>query len=428
MVTISELGKHIGQEVKLGGWLYNSRSSGKLVFLVLRDGTGLCQCVVFSGNVPPDQFQLANSLTQECSFEVSGKVKENPKQPGIYEIDVAHIEKYGDSFEYPISPKEHGIGFLMSMRHLWLRSQKQWATMRVRAQVIKSIREYLDSEGFINIDAPCITPSACEGTTTLFELNYFGTPAYLTQSGQLYNEAAAAAFGKVYCLGPVFRAEKSKTRRHLIEFWQVEPEAAFVLHEENMVYQERMVERIVKDVLGNCKTELAMLERDTKVLERVVTPFPRITYTQAIKILQDKGSNIVWGGDFGAPDESIISSMFDRPVMIEKYPAEIKAFYMKQDPEDPRVVLCDDMIAPEDIGEIIGGSQREDSLEALTHKIKEHGLSMANFEWYLDLRRYGTFPHSGFGLGIERMTTWMAGSQHIREAAAFPRLLDHNYP
>ncbi len=316
----------------------------------------------------------------------------------------------------------------MSMRHLWLRSQKQWATMRVRAQVIKSIREYLDSEGFINIDAPCITPSACEGTTTLFELNYFGTPAYLTQSGQLYNEAAAAAFGKVYCLGPVFRAEKSKTRRHLIEFWQVEPEAAFVLHEENMVYQERMVERIVKDVLGNCKTELAMLERDTKVLERVVTPFPRITYTQAIKILQDKGSNIVWGGDFGAPDESIISSMFDRPVMIEKYPAEIKAFYMKQDPEDPRVVLCDDMIAPEDIGEIIGGSQREDSLEALTHKIKEHGLSMANFEWYLDLRRYGTFPHSGFGLGIERMTTWMAGSQHIREAAAFPRLLDHNYP
>ncbi len=428
MVTISELGKHVGQEVKLGGWLYNSRSSGKLVFLVLRDGTGLCQCVVFSGNVSPEQFQLANSLTQECSFEVVGKVKENPKQPGVYEIDIMHIEKYGDSVDYPISPKEHGIGFLMSMRHLWLRSQKQWATMRVRAQVIKSIREYLDSEGFINIDAPCITPSACEGTTTLFELDYFGNPAYLTQSGQLYNEAAAAAFGKVYCLGPVFRAEKSKTRRHLIEFWQVEPEAAFVLHEENMVYQERLVERIVNDVLGKCKMELAVLERDTTVLERVVTPFPRITYTQAIKILQDKGSNIVWGGDFGAPDESIISSMFDRPVMIEKYPAEIKAFYMKQDPEDPRVVLCDDMIAPEDIGEIIGGSQREDSLEVLIQKIKEHGLPMANFEWYLDLRRYGTFPHSGFGLGIERMTTWMAGSQHIREAAPFPRLLDHNYP
>jgi asparaginyl-tRNA synthetase len=428
MVTVSELGKHVGQEIKLSGWLYNSRSSGKLVFLVIRDGTGHCQCVVFQGNVNPDIFALAGSLTQESSFSVVGTVKENPKQPGVYEIDVKHVEKYGDSVDYPISPKEHGVGFLMSVRHLWLRSSKQWATMRIRHRIEKATREFLDSQGYIEVDSPCITPSACEGTTTLFELDYFGEPAYLTQSGQLYNEATAAALGRVYCFGPVFRAEKSKTRRHLIEFWQVEPEAAFVLHEENMVIQERMVEHIAKDVLTNCVTELQVLERNTSVLEHVITPFPRITYTEAIKICQEGGSEITWGGDFGAPDESIISSKFDRPVLIEKYPVEIKAFYMKVDPSNPKVCLCDDMIAPEDIGEIIGASQREDSLDILIKKIQDHGLPMANFEWYLDLRRYGTFPHSGFGMGIERMTAWLAGSQHIREAAAFPRMLEYKYP
>ncbi|MBP7732201.1 MAG: asparagine--tRNA ligase [Caldisericia bacterium] len=428
MVTIAELGKHVGKEVKLAGWLYNSRSSGKLVFLVIRDGTGLCQCVVFSGNVNPEIFAKANSLTQEASFSVVGTVKENPKQPGVYELDVKELEALGESVDYPISPKDHGVGFLMANRHLWLRSTKQWATLRVRAQVIKSTREFLESQGYINIDAPCLTPTACEGTTTLFETDYFGKPAFLSQSGQLYNEAAAAAFGKVYCFGPVFRAEKSKTRRHLIEFWQVEPEAAFVDHIENMKVQENMVEYIVKSVLKNCATELKAIERDTSKLEKIITPFPRITYTEAVKVLQEKGSEIVWGSDFGAPDETIISEMYDRPVMIEKYPAQVKAFYMKQDPENPKVVLCDDMIAPEGVGEIIGASQREDNLDILIRKIKEHGYGTESFEWYLDLRRYGTFVHSGFGMGIERMTGWLANAEHVRETVPFPRLLDHIYP
>jgi asparaginyl-tRNA synthetase len=428
MVTISELGKHVGKDVKLSGWLYNSRSSGKLVFLVLRDGTGLCQCVVFSGNVNPELFAKANALTQEASISVVGTVKENPKQPGVYELDVKELEALGESVDYPISPKDHGVGFLMANRHLWLRSTKQWATLRIRAQVIKSTREFLESQGYINIDAPCLTPTACEGTTTLFETDYFGKPAFLSQSGQLYNEAAAAAFGKVYCFGPVFRAEKSKTRRHLIEFWQVEPEAAFVDHIENMKVQENMVEYIVKSVLKNCATELKSIERDTSKLEKIITPFPRITYTEAVKVLQEKGSEIVWGSDFGAPDESMISEMYDRPVIIEKYPAQVKAFYMKQDPENPKVVLCDDMIAPEGVGEIIGASQREDNLDILIKKIKEHGYGMESFEWYLDLRRYGTFVHSGFGMGIERMTGWLANSDHVRETVPFPRLLDHIYP
>jgi asparaginyl-tRNA synthetase len=428
MVTVAELGKYVGKDVKLSGWLYNSRSSGKLVFLVLRDGTGLCQCVVFNGNVNPDIFAKANALTQESSVSVVGTVKENPKQPGIYEIDVKELEVLGDSVDYPISPKDHGVGFLMANRHLWLRSTKQWATLRIRAQVIKSTREFLDSQGYINIDAPCLTPTACEGTTTLFETDYFGKPAFLSQSGQLYNEAAAAAFGKVYCFGPVFRAEKSKTRRHLIEFWQVEPEAAFVDHIENMKVQENMVEYIVKSVLKNCATELKAVERDTSKLEKIITPFPRITYTDAVKVLQEKGSEIVWGADFGAPDETIISEMYDRPVMIEKYPAQVKAFYMKQDPENPKVVLCDDMIAPEGVGEIIGASQREDNLDILIKKIKEHGYGQESFEWYLDLRRYGTFVHSGFGMGIERMTGWLSNAEHVRETVPFPRLLDHIYP
>ncbi len=428
MVTISELGKHVGESVKLGGWLYNSRHSGKLAFLVLRDGTGLCQCVAFKGNLPEDQFNLATSLTQESSIEIVGKVKEHPKQPGVYEIDIEHINLLGESIDYPISPKDHGVGFLMKHRHLWLRSQKQWATLRVRARLTKAIRDFLDNEGFLCIDAPCLTPNACEGTTTLFETDYFGEPAYLSQSGQLYNEATAAAFRKVYCFGPVFRAEKSKTRRHLIEFWQVEPEAAFMSHEENMSLQERFIEYIVADVLNNCRSELDILERDVSKLECIKTPFPRMTYTDAVKILQEKGSEIQWGGDFGAPDETILSDMHDRPLIVEKYPAAVKAFYMKRDPEDNRVVLCDDMIAPEGVGEIIGGSAREDNLDMLLERIKDHNLSEETFSWYLDTRRYGGFPHAGFGLGIERMTGWLTGAAHIREAVPFPRLLDHFNP
>ncbi len=428
MVTISELGKHVGESVKLCGWVYNSRSSGKLVFLVLRDGTGLCQCVAFKGNLNEELFNEIKAYTQESSVEITGIVKEHPKKQGVFELDIEHASLIGSSTDYPISPKEHGTGFLVSNRHLWLRSQKQWATLRIRSRLTKAIRDFLDEEGFVNIDAPCLTPSACEGTTTLFETDYFGKSAYLSQSGQLYNEATAAAFGKVYCFGPVFRAEKSKTRRHLIEFWQVEPEAAFLTHEENMNLQERFLSYLVSDVLKNCKTELEVLERDISKLENIVTPFPRMTYTEAVDILKRKGSEIEWGSDFGAPDETILSEMHERPLIIEKYPVEVKAFYMKRDPENPKVALCDDMIAPEGVGEIIGGSQREDDINLLVERIKAHNLDMSTFEWYLDLRRYGSFPHSGFGLGIERMVGWLAGAAHVREASPFPRMLEHIYP
>ncbi len=428
MVTVSELDKHVGKSVKLCGWVYNSRSSGKLVFIVLRDGTGLCQCVAFKGNLNEELFSQIKSFSQESSVEITGIVKEHPKKKGVFELDIEHATLVGESVDYPISLKDHGVGFLMSNRHLWLRSQKQWATLRIRARLTKTIRDFLDNEGFLNIDAPCLTPSACEGTTTLFETDYFGKSAYLSQSGQLYNEATASAFGKVYCFGPVFRAEKSKTRRHLIEFWQVEPEAAFMTHEENMALQERFLAHIVSEILSSCKGELDILERNVEALKKVVTPFPRITYTEAIDILKSKGSELAWGSDFGAPDETTLSEMHDRPLIIEKYPAEVKAFYMKRDPENPKVVLCDDIIAPEGVGEIIGGSQREDSLSLLEERIKEHGLEVSAFEWYLDLRRYGGFPHSGFGLGIERMVGWLAGSSHIREAAPFPRMLEHIYP
>jgi asparaginyl-tRNA synthetase len=428
MVTVSELDKHIGKSVKLCGWVYNSRSSGKLVFIVLRDGTGLCQCVAFKGNLNEELFNQIKSFSQESSVEITGIVKEHPKKKGVFELDIEHATLVGESVDYPISLKDHGVGFLMSNRHLWLRSQKQWATLRIRARLTKTIRDFLDNEGFLNIDAPCLTPSACEGTTTLFETDYFGKSAYLSQSGQLYNEATASAFGKVYCFGPVFRAEKSKTRRHLIEFWQVEPEAAFMTHEENMTLQERFLAHIVSEILSSCSGELEILERNVEALKKVVTPFPRITYTEAIDILKSKGSELAWGSDFGAPDETILSEMHDRPLIIEKYPTEVKAFYMKRDPENPKVVLCDDIIAPEGVGEIIGGSQREDNLSLLEERIKEHGLEMSAFEWYLDLRRYGGFPHSGFGLGIERMVGWLAGSSHVREAAPFPRMLEHIYP
>ena len=428
MVTVSELDKHVGKSVKLCGWVYNSRSSGKLVFIVLRDGTGLCQCVAFKGNLNEELFSQIKSFSQESSVEITGIVKEHPKKKGVFELDIEHATLVGASVDYPISLKDHGVGFLMSNRHLWLRSQKQWATLRIRAKLTKTIRDFLDNEGFLNIDAPCLTPSACEGTTTLFKTDYFGKSAYLSQSGQLYNEATASAFGKVYCFGPVFRAEKSKTRRHIIEFWQVEPEVAFMTHEENMTLQERFLAHIVSEILSSCSGELEILERNVEALKKVVTPFPRITYTEAIDILKSKGSELAWGSDFGAPDETTLSEMHDRPLIIEKYPAEVKAFYMKRDPENPKVVLCNDIIAPEGVGEIIGGSQREDNLALLEDRIKQHGLEMSAFEWYLDLRRYGGFPHSGFGLGIERMVGWLAGSSHIREASPFPRMLEHIYP
>ncbi len=428
MVSVAELNEYVDKEVTLAGWVYNIRSSGKLVFIILRDGSGLCQCVVFKGNVDEDVFNLAKSLTQESSIEVFGKVKEHPKKKGVFELDVNGIRVVGNSDEYPISPKEHGVGFLMSKRHLWLRSQKQWATLRLRARLTLAIRHFLDERGFINIDAPCLTPNACEGTTTLFETDYFGQSAYLSQSGQLYNEATASAFGKVYCFGPVFRAEKSKTRRHLIEFWQVEPEVAFMEHDENMTLQESFLSYLVEDILKNCHNELVILERDIEPLKKIKPPFPRITYTEAIEILKDKGSDIEWGSDFGAPDETIISELHDKPVIIERYPADIKAFYMKRDPNDERLALCDDIIATEGVGEIIGGSQREDDIDKLENRLSEHNLDNKDFDWYLDLRRYGSFPHSGFGLGIERMVGWLAGSSHIREASPFPRMLDHIRP
>lgn len=428
MVSIAELDRYVDEKVTLAGWVYNIRSSGKLVFIVLRDGSGLCQCVVFKGNVDDEMFNLAKSLTQESSIKVSGKVKEHPKKKGVFELDVEHLIIVGDSVDYPISPKEHGTGFLMSKRHLWLRSQKQWATLRIRSRLTHAIRSFLDERDFLNIDAPCLTPNACEGTTTLFETDYFGQSAFLSQTGQLYNEATASAFGKVYCFGPVFRAEKSKTRRHIIEFWQVEPEVAFMEHDENISLQESMLSFLVNDILNNCRIELEILERDIELLKKVKPPFPRITYTEAIDILKKKGSEIEWGNDFGAPDETILSEMHNKPLIIEKYPADIKAFYMKRDPDDERLVLCDDIIAPEGVGEIIGGSQREDDLSKLESRLSEHNLNPEDFDWYLDLRRYGSFPHSGFGLGIERMVGWLAGSSHVREASPFPRMLDHIRP
>jgi len=423
-ICIEELQHHIGETITLHGWLYNKRSSGKIRFLVMRDGSGLVQGVVAKTAVSEDVFNRFDQLTQESSFSMTGKVRQEQRAPGGFELDVTDIQIIHIAHEYPITPKEHGIDFLMDRRHLWLRSSRQHAILRVRHEVIRSIRDFFDSRGFVLMDAPIFTPAACEGTSTLFETNYFDLgKAYLTQSGQLYGEAGAMALGKVYVFGPTFRAEKSKTRRHLTEFWMVEPEVAFNDLNDNMDLAEEFLEHIVQTVLKNRAPELKMLERDTSKLEKVRRPFPRISYDEAVDILHKKGIPFEWGNDLGGTDETVVSEQFDRPVMVHRYPSEVKAFYMKRDPENPKVALAVDVLAPEGYGEIIGGSQREDDYDILLARIKEHNLPQASFDWYLDLRRFGSVPHAGFGLGVERTVSWICGLEHLREAIPFPRMI-----
>lgn len=426
---IEELKGHIGSEVTLKGWLYNSRSSGKLVFLQLRDGTGIVQCVVFKGN-NEEVFETAKGLGQESSIIVTGTVKEDARSPIGVEIDVTGLEVLQNVHDYPITPKEHGTEFLMDHRHLWIRSKRQHAVLRVRHTVIKAVRDYFDSNGFTLADTPIFTPAACEGTTTLFEVDYFGDDkAYLTQSGQLYNEATAAAFGKSYAFGPTFRAEKSKTRRHLTEFWMVEPEVAYAGYEDMMDLGEGLILHIVDRVLNERQQELAALERDTSVLEAIKGPFPRLHYDDAVKLLQeghDKGeleNRFEWGGDFGAPDETYLSKQFGLPVFVHHFPTAIKGFYFEVDKDRPECALGIDLLAPEGYGEIIGGGERAASLPYLEEQLKNHGLPQDIFEWYLDLRRYGSVPHAGFGMGIERTVAWMCGIEHVRETIPFPRML-----
>ena len=427
-VYVSSLGEHVGEEVTLKGWLYNKRSKGKLHFLLVRDGTGVVQCVVSKSDVSPEAFEAADALTQESSVEVDGVVRADQRAPGGFELSVTDVRPVQIAVDYPIALKEHGVDFLMSHRHLWLRSSRQHAALRIRAEIIRAIQEHLDSRGFLRVDAPVLTPATCEGTTNLFETDYFGDPAYLSQSGQLYAEAAAMAFGKVYTLTPAFRAEKSKTRRHLMEFWIVEPEMAYFEHQDNLRVQEDLVSATVKRVLERCGPELSVLERDTSALERVEPPFPRITYDEALAILKEHGEELPWGEDFGGGHETILAQQFDRPVFVEKFPTSVKPFYMQPDPDRPEVALCDDLLAPEGYGEIIGGSQRIHDPALLEERFRQHELPADVYDWYLDLRRYGTVPHSGFGMGIERTVAWICGLQHLREAIPFPRLLDRMYP
>jgi asparaginyl-tRNA synthetase len=427
-VYIDQIGQYVGQDVVLKGWLYNKRSSGKLHFLQVRDGTGVIQCVVFKGDVSPEIFESADKVSQESSVEVMGTVKEDKRSALGFELGVKDFKVLHEAVDYPISPKDHGVAFLMDHRHLWLRSSRQHAIIRIRAEIIRSVRNYFDSNGFTLVDAPIFTPNACEGTSNLFETDYFDEKAYLTQSGQLYMEAAAAAFGKAYCFGPTFRAEKSKTRRHLTEFWMVEPEVAFFDLYDDMDLAEDFVTYIVQQVVKNRRAELEVLERDISKLEAIQKPFPRITYDEAIEILNQAGNPVPWGEDFGGDEETIISQNFDRPVLIHHYPAEIKPFYMKPDAQNPKFAMNVDMIAPEGYGEIIGGGQREEDLDVLLAKIKEHKLPEEAFSWYLDVRKYGSFPHAGFGLGIERTVAWICGLHHVRETIPFPRLMDRLRP
>ena len=423
-VYVHDLEKHVGEEVQLRGWLYNKRSSGKVRFLLFRDGTGILQGVVVKGAVGEEIVNRSDALTQESSFSMTGKIRKDDRAPGGYEMEVSDVEIISIAHEYPITPKEHGIEFLADRRHLWLRSSRQHAIMRVRHRIVKAIRDFYDGRGFVLVDSPILTPAACEGTSTLFETDYFDLgKAYLTQSGQLYAEAGAMAFGKVYCFGPTFRAEKSKTRRHLAEFWMVEPEVAFNDLNDDMELAEDFLEYIVQTVLKDCEQELKVLERNTAMLQNVKKPLPRISYSEAVEILHQKGINFEWGGDFGGTDETVISEQFDRPVMVHRYPSEVKAFYMKRDPENPKVALAVDVLAPEGYGEIIGGSQREDDLDMLLQRIKAHNLPQEAFEWYLDLRRFGTVPHAGFGLGLERTVGWICGLEHVRETVPFPRMM-----
>jgi len=429
-LRIEDLSKHVGETVTLHGWLYNRRSSGKLHFLEVRDGSGIVQCVVFKGNVSPETFQLADHIQQESSVEVVGTVKEHGKTKGQYELDVKDVRVVATtSQEYPIGPKEHGTDFLMDNRHLWLRSKRQHAIVRVRHTIIKAVRDFFDGRGFTLVDAPIFTPNACEGTSNLFETDYHGDKAYLTQSGQLYMEAAAAAFGSVYCFGPTFRAEKSKTRRHLAEFWMVEPEVAFLDLAGDMRLAEDFIAYVVGRALETRREELKVLERDTAALERVIPPFPRITYAEAIALLQKNGHpEAKVGDDFGGDEETVISGQFDRPVIVHRYPMDLKAFYFKHDADDRSLALNMDVLAPEGYGEIVGGGQREDDLVKLEAAIEHHKLPRAAFEWYLDVRRYGSFPHAGFGLGIERTVAWVCGLPHVRETIPFPRMLNRLAP
>jgi len=428
VVYIENIGSCEGNEVTLRGWVYNKRSSGKLQFILLRDGTGIIQCVAFKGNFSAEQFDALDKLTQESSVEISGTVRQDPRSPGGYELDVAGFRVIQCTENYPITPKEHGTAFLMENRHLWLRSSRQHAILKIRHEVMKACRDYFDDQGFTLIDTPIFTPNACEGTTTLFETDYFDQKAYLTQSGQLYNEATAASFGKVYCFGPTFRAEKSKTRRHLMEFWMVEPEVAYADLEDTMRLAEGLICFILERVLTRRKIQLEVLERNVSLLEKIARPFPRVSYDDAVKKMQAAGSEIRWGGDFGGGDETILSEQYTSPVMVHRYPSDIKAFYMQPDPERPEVALCVDVLAPEGYGEIIGGGQRIHDYGLLMQRLQDHKLSIEPFQWYLDLRKYGTVPHSGFGMGIERVVAWICNLGHLRETIAFPRTLYRIYP
>ncbi|MFQ6069125.1 MAG: asparagine--tRNA ligase [Candidatus Aminicenantales bacterium] len=427
-VYIEDIAVHKDRDVEIRGWVYNKRSSGKVRFLIVRDGTGIIQGTIFSPEKESPLFEKFDSLTRESSIIVRGKVREEERAPGGFELVVKELEIIQIARDYPITPKSHGIPFLMEHRHLWLRSLKQHAILEIRAELIRAIRDFFDSRGFRLMDTPLLTPSACEGTTTLFETEYFDQKAYLSQSGQLYNEATAMAFGKVYCFGPTFRAEKSKTRRHLIEFWMVEPEVAFAALEDMVALGEDLVAYIVERMLEKKMEQLKVLERDTKPLEKIKKPFPRITYGEVLEKIKKMGSKMEWGDDFGAPDETLVSELFDKPVSITHFPLKTKAFYMQPDPDNPELALCVDMLAPEGYGEIIGGGQRIHELDLLEKKIKEHNLPREAYEWYLDLRKYGSVPHSGFGLGVERTLAWICRINHIREAIPFPRLLYRIYP
>lgn len=430
IVPIEKINEHVGKDVTVRGWMFNKRSSGKIHFLELRDGSGMIQGIVFQDNVSDEVFKKGEELTMESALSVTGEVTKHPKHEDVYELQVKEIDIHHlNTEEYPISKKEHGPDFLLNNRHLWLRSGKQWAIQKVRNTIINATYEYLNNEGFIKIDSPILTPNACEGTTELFEINYFDEgSAYLSQSGQLYIEAAIYSVGRCFDFGPVFRAEKSKTRRHLTEFWMMDAEAAFVEHEENMKIQEGLILHIIKCVLEKNRKELKILERDTAPLEKIKAPFIRKTHAEVVKELQEMGSDIKPNDDLGADDETMLTQKYDNPIFVEKYPAEVKAFYMKRDPENDSVALCSDLLAPEGYGEIIGGSQREDDYATLLRRIKEHNLPVGAFDWYLDLRKYGSVPHSGFGYGLERITGWLCGTQHIRETIPFPRMISRLTP
>ncbi|MFC1961238.1 asparagine--tRNA ligase [Chloroflexota bacterium] len=441
-MLIQDIAQYDEQEVIIKGWVYNKTHKGRLVFMQVRDGSGIVQCVIFKKEIDPDQFEAAKAITQESSVIITGAVRKDDRAPGIpggYEVGVSNLEVIQEAAEYPITPKEHGVEFLMDNRHLWLRSSRQWAILRIRATIIKAIRDWLDDHGYLLVDTPILTPAAGENTTTLFEIDYFGEPAYLAQTGQLYNEVNMAAHGKVYCFGPTFRAEKSKTRRHLMEFWMVEPEMAFFDLDNLIEMEEQFLSYIVQTVLEKHPQELEILERDTASLTQVMAPFPRITYTEAVEHLQKVGAEtddaelkenlkIEWGDDFGAAHETVIAEMFEKPVFVTHYPMEAKAFYMEPNKDDPRVVNCTDLLAPEGYGEITGGSERIFDPDLLAERVQTMGIPMEAYTWYIDLRKFGSIPHAGFGLGVERVVAWVCGLPHIRETIPYPRLLNRKYP